>query len=178
MDLTGCLRCLCSDLDGPCSCLVLTCCQETHKSKKMIACAYKFLKAGLCKSKILKEHLSLIFIKLRDLFLDLSTDYKYLTVLSGCIFAYSLNMTVVPAVICNIILCNICSIDHRFCSKKVVCCKPCILILVLCLKSDGKIALLKVCFYSLKECKLFGCFLIHPCCLCNLGNSSLQNLKI
>ena len=39
-------------------------------------------------------------------------------------------------------------------------------------------SVLKMCLYSLKECELFGCFLIHTCCLGNLGNSSLQNLKV
>ena len=144
----------------------------------MIACAHQLLQAGFCQSQILKEHLSLILIQLGDLLLDLRTDHKYLAVLFGSVFTYCLYILIVRPIICDIILCNVSRIDHRFCSKKIIGCKPCILIFVLCFQSNGKLSFFQMRLYFFKECKLFGSFLIHTCSLGNLGNSSLEDLKI
>ena len=144
----------------------------------MITCTYQLLKTGFCQSQVFQEHLSLILVQLGNLFLDLCTDYKYLTVLFGRILTYSLYMCIICTVICNIVFRNIGSINNRLSSKKIVSCKPCILILILCLKSNCKLAVFQMCLYFFEECKLFGCFLIHTCSLGNLCNSSLKDLKI
>ena len=47
MDLSGCLRCLCSFCDRPCTDFRLTCCQVTDKSKQFIACFDQFFQTRL-----------------------------------------------------------------------------------------------------------------------------------
>lgn len=47
MDLSSCLRCLCSFCDRPCTDFRLTCCQVTDKSKQFIACFDQFFQTRL-----------------------------------------------------------------------------------------------------------------------------------
>ena len=46
VDFSGCLRCFCSDFDGPCTGLILSCCKEAHEAEQTVACCDQFFKAG------------------------------------------------------------------------------------------------------------------------------------
>jgi len=178
MDLSCCLWSFGTDLDGPCSCFVFTGCEEAHQAKKVVACFHQFLKSGFCQSQIFQEHLLFIVIQLGNLFFDLSTDYEDLTVLLCSIFAHCLHMLIAGTVICQVILCNIGCIDHRFPGKKIISSHPSFFVLILKFHCDGHLAIFQMSFYFLEEIKFLGSFFIHTCCLGHFGNSSLQDLQV
>ena len=76
VDLAGCRRSLSSLLYGPGSGLFLSRCKEAHQSEQTVTCADQFVQTRLCQSQVFQEHLLLVIIQLRDLFFDLSADYK------------------------------------------------------------------------------------------------------
>ena len=144
----------------------------------MIACFYQLLKTRLCQAKILQEHLSLVLIQFGNLLLDLSTNYEDLTILLCRKLSYFLNIGIISSVICKILFSNIGSINYRLLSKQIIGSHPCFLILILKLHCNGHLSVFQPFLNFLKEVKLLSSFLVHTCCFGNLGNSSLQNLKI
>ena len=51
MDLTGCLRSLGADLDGPCTGLVLTGGQVADQAQETVACRDQLVQTGLTETK-------------------------------------------------------------------------------------------------------------------------------
>ena len=70
VDLAGCLRCLCADLDGPCTCLILAGGQKAHKAQRFVACFDQLVQTCFGDTQVLQEHSLLVIIEFRDLGLD------------------------------------------------------------------------------------------------------------
>ncbi len=178
MDFSGCLRCFCSDFDGPCTGLILSCCKEAHEAEQTVACCDQFFQAGLGKTKILEEHFFLILFEFGDFCLDLGADDEYFAVVLFCIFADGLYIGVVCTVVSEIILCYVCCVDDRFTGQQVVLCDPFLLVLVLQLHQDGIFSVLEQFFQTLLEFELFCCLFVHSCRFCSFGNTALEYLKV
>ena len=72
MNLARRLRCLTTDRNRPCPCLILACCQITHEAEQLIGSGDQLFETGLLDAEVGKELLLLLVIKLGDFLLDLS----------------------------------------------------------------------------------------------------------
>ena len=144
VDLSCRLRRFCSSGDRPCAYLRLSGSQIADQSEKAVACLDQLLKPRLCKSQFLQEQLPFIVLKLCDLLLDLGAYYKNLTLLRLGILPHSLYPCIGSAVICKLILRNICRKDHRLVSEKIIRSQKRQFVLILRLKHLSKLPFLQM----------------------------------
>ena len=178
MDLSGCLRGLCSDLNGPGSGLILSRCQEAHQSQCTVAGADQFIQTGFCHAQILQEHGALIIIELGDLRLNTGTDHKYLASCLRRVFANLLHTRIICAVISKIIFRHVCGVDHRLISQKIIGLHPLLFIFRQILHERSRLATLKVLLQTLEESHLLSGFLVHLGCTSHFRNTAFQNFQI
>ena len=154
MNLSGCLRSLCSFFDRPGADLLLTCRKETHESQQAVAGSNQFVKARLLQAKILQKSLLLVIFQLRDLLLNLRADNEDFRTGLFRILADSGNIRILCSVIRRVILRDICRKDHRLRRQKVILGNPFLLFLVRGLKGDRRLSVLQMGLQTLQQIKL------------------------
>ena len=178
MDLSGRLRGLCSDLNGPGSGLILPRSQEAHESQCAVAGADQFIQTGFRHAQVLQEHGALVIVELGNLRLDTRADHKHLTSCLCRIFANLLHTWIICAVIGMIIFRYVCGIDHRLIGQKIVGLHPLLFVFRQVLKQRGRLAALKMLLEALEESHLLSGFLVHLGCSSHFRNTALQNFQI
>ena len=149
MDLSCRLRRFRSSLDRPCTDFRFSRRQVTDQTEKMITCADQFFKTRLFQSQFLKEHRLFVIIKLGNLFFYLRTYNEHFTVLACRILTNRLYSFIVRTIVRKVVLRYICRKNNRFCSQKIITCKPLLLVLVICHKAFRHFIVFQMRFHTI-----------------------------
>ena len=152
MDLSGCLWCLGSFFNGPCTALIFAGCQETDQSQQTVTCRYQLIQTTGWNAEVIKIFLFLFIGKFGKFLLDLCTDHKYFCTFFFCHLTHFCHMRIGSSIIGQIILCYICSIDGRLCSKEVVSLKPNLCVIIIRhLKGSRHLSIFQMCLDCLNK---------------------------
>ena len=178
MDLPGSLRRLCTLLNRPGSCLLFARRQEAHQAEKAVTGGNQLVKARFLQSEILKEHLLLIVIELRDLLLDLCADHKYFRAGFLRVIADFPDIGILSAVIRGVILRHIRGEDYRLCRQEIIIRKPCFFLLPVQFKGNRRLPAFQMLPEPLQHLKFFRLLLIISGASAHSGHPALQHFQI
>ena len=178
MDLSCRLGCLRSLPDGPGPCLLLSCRQEAHQSEQAVACADQLIEPGFLQAEVFQEHLLLIVIQLRDLFLDLGADDEYFRSRFGGKLSDCLYMRVIRAIVRRVILRHVRCEDHRLRGQKIQFRKQSALRLILQLEGDRHLPVFQICLQPLEHRQFSGGILVIFRGSPDSGHPALQDFQV